>query len=161
MRHLSILLIIIGSSFGCSTDNTIDNTIPVEEQLAIDIAIIDNWLADTSITDVIVHPTGIRYTINKQGSGPKAEITDIVRLNYEGRFLDTGVVFDSGQIGPKVFNAGWGLIEGWYHMVLEMYEGDEYTVYIPSKYAYGNRGSGSIPPNTVIVFDIDLIQVTK
>ena len=161
MKQLSILLIIIGSSFGCSTDNTIDNTIPVEEQLAIDIAIIDNWLADTSITDVIVHPTGIRYTINKQGSGPKVEITDIVRLNYEGRFLDTGVVFDSGQIGPKVFNAGWGLIEGWYHMVLEMYEGDEYTVYIPSKYAYGNRGSGSIPPNTVIVFDIDLIQVTK
>ena len=160
MKQLNILLIVIALSFGC-TDNTIDNTIPVEEQLAIDIALIDNWLADSSITDVIVHPTGIRYTINKQGSGPKAEITDIVRINYEGRFLDTGIVFDSGEIGPVVFNAGWGLIEGWYHIVLEMYEGDEYTVYIPSKYAYGNRGSGNIPPNTVIVFDIDLIRVTK
>lgn len=160
MKKLNILLILVVLSFSCN-DNNIINPISEAEQLAIDLELIDNWLADSSITDVIVHPTDIRYTINKQGSGLKAEITDIVRISYEGRFLDTGVVFDSGEIGPVVFNAGWGLIEGWYHMVLEMSEGDEYTVYIPSKYAYGTRGSGSIPPNTVIVFDIDLIRVTK
>ena len=160
MKKINILLILVVLSFGCS-DNNIINPISDDEQLEIDLDLIDNWLADSSITDVIIHPTGIRYTINKQGSGPKVEITDVVRISYEGRFLDTGFVFDSGQVGPVVFNAGWPFIEGWYHMVLEMSEGDEYTVYIPSKYAYGTRGSGPIPANTVIVFDMDMVQVTK
>lgn len=160
MKKLNILLILVVLSFGCN-DNNIINPISEAEQLAIDLELIDNWLADSSITDVIVHPTGIRYTINKQGTGPKVEITDIVRISYEGRFLDTGIEFDSGEVGPVVFNAGWPFIEGWYHVVLEMSEGDEYTAYIPSKYAYGIRGSGTIPPNTVIVFDINMIRVTK
>ena len=157
MKRFSLLIIITGLFFGCSP--TVDNTLSVEEQFEIDLELIDNWLADSSITDAIVHPTGIRYTINNQGSGLKAEIADIVYISYEGRFLDTGVVFDSGQIGPVVFNAGWSLIEGWYYMVLEMSEGDEYTAYIPSKYAYGIYGNGGIPPNTVLVFDMTLIKV--
>lgn len=161
MKYLGVLLVgLVIFTFGCNS-SAIEDPFSESEQLAIDLAQIDNWLTDSSITDVIVHPTEIRYTINKQGSGSKVEITDIVRISYEGRFLDTGLVFDSGQIGPVVFNASWGFIEGWYHMVLEMSEGDEYTVYIPSKYAYGNRGNGTIPPNTVIVFDMNMIQVTK
>jgi FKBP-type peptidyl-prolyl cis-trans isomerase FkpA len=158
MKHLSLFLIVIGLSFACSTDNTIDTTISVEEQLAIDIALIDNWLADSSITNVLQHPTEIRYTVNKQGTGLEAQVADVLRVKYEGRFLDTGVVFDSNESFDFVLNSG-SIILGWFYMLQEMREGDEFTIYIPSKYAYGTRGNRSIPPNTVIVFDIELIRV--
>ena len=157
MKQLSIVAIIIALTFGCN-DNNITIPITEAEQLEIDLEMIDNWLADSSITNVLQHPTEIRYTINKQGIGVPAQIADVLRVKYEGRFLDTGVVFDSNETFDFVLNSG-SIILGWFYMLQEMREGDEFTVYIPSKYAYGTRGSGTIPPNTVIVFDIELIRV--
>ena len=157
MRNLLLFLIIIGLSLGCSTDNTIDNTIPVEEQLAIDIALIDNWLADTSIADVIEHSSGIRYTVNEVGTGTTTpRLSDVVEANYEGRFLETGGVFDSGSGSAFILSQ---TIWGWQIMVPEMKEGGKITIYLPSLYAYGSRGTSSIPPNALLVFDIELIKV--
>jgi FKBP-type peptidyl-prolyl cis-trans isomerase len=157
MKKLNILLILVVLSFGCN-DNNIIEPISEAEQLEIDLDLIDNWLADSSITNVLHHPTEIRYTINKQGSGVPARVADVLRVKYEGRFLDTGLVFDSNETFDFVLNSG-SIILGWFFMLQEMREGDEFTIYIPSKYAYGTRGSGTIPPNTVIVFDIELIRV--
>ena len=157
MKKLNILLILIMLSFGCN-DNNIVNPISEEEQLAIDLSLIDNWIADSSITNVIEHPTEIRYTINKQGTGLQAQVADVLRVKYEGRFLDTGLVFDSNESFDFVLNSG-SIILGWYYMLQEMREGDEFTIYLPSKYAYGTRGNSTIPPNTVIVFDVELIRV--
>ena len=157
MKKLNILLILIVLSFGCN-DNNIVNPISEEEQLAIDLSLIDNWIADSSITNVIEHPTEIRYTINKQGTGLQAQVADVLRVKYEGRFLDTGFVFDSNESFDFVLNSG-SIILGWYYMLQEMREGDEFTIYLPSKYAYGTRGNSTIPPNTVIVFDVELIRV--
>jgi len=157
MKKLNILLILVVLSFGCSDNNIID-PISEAEQLEIDLDLIDNWLADSSITNVLEHPTDIRYTINKQGTGLKAQVADVLRVKYEGRFLDTGLVFDSNDSFDFVLNSG-SIILGWFYMLQEMREGDEFTIYIPSKYAYGTRGNGSIPPNTVIVFDVELIRV--
>ena len=157
MRDLSIFLIIIGLSFGCSTDNTIDNTIPPEEQLEIDIALIDNWLADTTIADVIEHPSGIRYTVNEVGTGTTTpRLSDVVEANYEGRFLESGGVFDSGNGVAFILSQ---TIRGWQIMVPEMKEGGKITIYLPSLYAYGRRGTSTIPSNAILVFDIELIQV--
>lgn len=157
MKKLNILLILVVLSFGCNDNNIID-TFSEAEQLEIDLDLIDNWLADSSITNVLEHPTEIRYTINKQGTGLKAQVADVLRVKYEGRFLDTGGVFDSNDSFDFVLNSG-SIILGWFYMLQEMREGDEFTIYIPSKYAYGTRGNGSIPPNTVIVFDVELIRV--
>ena len=156
MRHLSLFLIVIGLSFACSTDNTLDNTISAEEQLAIDIALIDNWLADTTIADVIEHSSGIRYTINEVGTGTTTpRLSDVVEVTYEGRYLESGVTFDSG-IGTAFILSQ--TIHGWQIMVPEMKEGGIITIYLPSLYAYG-RGTSSIPPNAILVFDIELIKV--
>jgi FKBP-type peptidyl-prolyl cis-trans isomerase len=157
MNKLNILLVLIVLSFGCSDNNIID-PITEAEQLEIDLDLIDNWLADSSITNVLQHPTDIRYTVNKQGTGLQAKVADVLRVKYEGRFLDTGLVFDSNESFDFVLNSG-SIILGWFYMLQEMREGDEFTIYIPSKYAYGTRGNGSIPPNTVIVFDVELIRV--
>ena len=159
MKYLGFLIIafsIVLSS--CSPEEV--NSISEAEQLAIDVELIDTWLADNNIADVIIHPTGIRYTINKLGTGPKVALGNQVRVGYEGRYLDTGGVFDGGQIGPVVFNAGWPYIDGWYHMVLEMYEGDEYTAYFPSKYGYKEFGNPpNIGRNEVLVFDMTLVKI--
>ena len=156
MKKLNILLVLVALSFGCSDNNIID-PITEAEQLEIDLDLIDNWLADSSITNVLQHPTDIRYTVNKQGTGLQAHVADVLRVKYEGRFLDTSVVFDSNESFDFVLNSG-SIILGWFYMLQEMREGDEFTIYIPSKYAYGTRGNVSIPPNTVIVFDITLIR---
>ena len=160
MKQLNILLIVIALSFGCNDDHTIDNSIPTEEQFEIDLELIDNWIADpvNEVTDTLHHQTEIRYTINKQGSGLKAQVADVLRVKYEGRFLESGAVFDSSESFDFVLNSG-SIILGWYYMLQEMREGDEFTIYLPSFYAYGTRGNGSIPPNTVLVFDITLIRV--
>ena len=158
MKRLSILLVVLfGMMFGC--DSTIPPQLSDEEQFEIDLDLIDSWIAENGITDTLHHPTGIRYTINKKGTGIKAQVTDIITTSYEGRFLDTGIVFDSSSsFGPVVLNYS-AFISGWYYMILEMQEGDEFTIYLPSFYAYGNLGSGTIPPNSVLVFDIRLIKV--
>ena len=157
MKYLGVLvggLMIF--TLGC--DNTIDDPFDEAAQFAIDIDLIDNWFADTTITDTLHHPTKIRYTINQNGNGVKAQVSDVLRVSYEGRFLETGVVFDSSESFDFVINSG-GIILGWYYMLQEMKEGDEFTIYLPSFYAYGPTGNGSIPPNTILVFDITLIRV--
>ncbi len=159
MKQLNIFLIfILAMSFGCD-DNTIDNSISVDEQLAIDITILDNWFADTTITDVIEHTSDIRYTVNKAGNGTTSPgLSDVVEVTYEGRFLDTGEVFDSNFGFPFILSQ---TIWGWQIMLQEMKEGDEFTIYLPSKYSYGPRGNGGIPPNAILVFDITLISINN
>ena len=159
MKKLNILLIIITVlSFGCSDNNNFVTPNSPEEQLAIDLELIDNWLADSSIADVLQHPSEIRYTINEKGTGIRAQVADVLRVSYEGRFLTTGEVFDSNTSFDFVLNSG-SIILGWYFMLQEMDEGDTFTIYLPSQLAYGTRGNGTIPPNALLVFDITLIRV--
>jgi FKBP-type peptidyl-prolyl cis-trans isomerase len=157
MSKIGILIFVSGLFFGCSP--TVDNSLSDEEQYNIDLELIDTWIAENGITDTLHHSTGIRYTINKKGSGIKAQVTDQITVSYEGRFLESGIVFDSSpSFGPIAFNAS-AFISGWYYMLLDMQEGDNFTIYLPSFYAYGKNGSGSIPPNSVLVFDVGLIRV--
>ena len=120
MKKLNILLVLVALSFGCSDNNIID-PITEAEQLEIDLDLIDNWLADSSITNVLQHPTDIRYTVNKQGAGLQAHVADVLRVKYEGRFLDTSLVFDSNESFDFVLNSG-SIILGWFYMLQEMRE---------------------------------------
>lgn len=135
-----------------------DEIISPQEQLQRDIAAIDAYLEEEGI-DAVEDPSGIRYVFNAEGTGRQATIADNVIANYEGRFFD-GTVFDSQNSGRDntPFPVG-GVIAGWQIMLTQMQEGDDVTVYIPSGLAYGIRGSGSIPPNTNLVFDIELLEV--
>ena len=157
MKYLGVLIAgLMMFTLGCS-DPAEEDEFDVEAQFSTDLDLIDNWITENAITDTLHHWTKIRYTINQQGDGIKAQPADAVKVKYEGRFLD-GEVFDSNESYDFVLNTG-SVILGWYYMVQEMREGDEFTIYLPSFYAYGPNGSGSIPPNTVIVFDITLIRV--
>jgi FKBP-type peptidyl-prolyl cis-trans isomerase FkpA len=162
MNMKNIIFLFIGSmifSSGCTDLNVLPVPLSEAEQLVIDLELIDNWIAENGIQDVQIHSSKIRYTINEIGAGTIApKLSDIVKVNYEGRFLDTGTKFDGNPSLDFILSQ---TIPGWQIMVQEMKEGDSFTIYLPSAYGYGNRGSGpgGIPPNTVIVFDIKLLKI--
>ena len=158
MKYLGVLVAgLMMITFGCS-DPAEEDPFDVDAQFSTDIDLIDDWITENAITDTLHHWTKIRYTINQKGDGIRAQPSDPVKVSYEGRFLD-GEVFDSSESFQFVLNSG-SVILGWFYMVQEMEEGDEFTIYLPSFYAYGPTGSyPTIPPNTVLVFDIKLIRV--
>ncbi len=154
------------SYYGFGTTST--NDIPANSVLELDIQleqvhsrillnqinIIDDTLAARGIT-ASIHPSGIRYTL-EQGIGLKPTVNSNVTVNYEGRRLN-GEVFDKGE--NVSFNLN-GLIEGWRIMIPEIKEGGKMTMYIPSPFGYGAAGQGSaIPPNTILIFDVELIMI--
>lgn len=154
MMRFGLLIIISGLFFGCSP--TVDNSLSNEEQFNLDLELIDEYIIENDIQDVLIHASDIRYTINETGSGISPKASDVVKVDYTGKFLESGVVFDSNSGTEFILN---GTISGWIIMVQEMKEGDVFTIYLPSFYAYGRNGSGSIPPNSVLIFDIKLIRV--
>lgn len=107
-------------------------------------------------------PSGLRYVVIKEGLGTKPNLKNIVQVHYEGMYLD-GSVFDSSiQRGqPATFRLGQ-VIEGWVEGIQLMKEGAKYRFIIPPHLAYGDKGAGeTIPPNTTLIFDIELIKVVQ
>lgn len=126
-------------------------------QFEADLENIDQYIAENGLAgDTIHHWTGIRYIIKEEGGGIRARAGDPIKVDYSGRLLDD-TEFDSGTF-TTILNAG-KMINGWYHMCQEMDEGDKFTVFIPSRYAYGESGSGSIPPNSPLIFEMYMIRV--
>ena len=106
---------------------------------------------------------GIFYVENKIGSGATPSKGDTVVVNYVGKFME-GKIFDQSQPGqPFSFPVGMGfVIPGWDKALQTMKPGGKSTFVIPSGLAYGDQGAGgSIPPNTPLVFDIELLQIKK
>jgi len=104
---------------------------------------------------------GVYYVHTKTEKGNLLEPGDTVKTTYTGKFLD-GTAFDS-NIGnePFVVVVGYDdVIKGWHSGLLAMKKGEKATIYIPSLFAYGEWGGGEgiIPPNTILVFDIEVLK---
>ncbi|MDQ5913894.1 MAG: FKBP-type peptidyl-prolyl cis-trans isomerase FkpA [Patescibacteria group bacterium] len=93
------------------------------------------------------------------GSGREAKIGDTINVKYKGALAATGAVFDSNSEGVEFPLEVGGLIEGWTEGVPGMREGGKRKLVIPAAKGYGAKGSGSIPPNSDLVFDIELISI--
>ncbi|GAY31345.1 putative FKBP-type peptidyl-prolyl cis-trans isomerase FkpA [Bacteroidaceae bacterium] len=109
---------------------------------------------------VTVLPSGLQYTVLREGEGRKPAATDSVKCHYEGT-LTNGTVFDSSyrRGEPATFPLN-GVIAGWTEGVQLMAEGAKYRFFIPYNLAYGERGAGqSIPPYAALIFDVELIEI--
>lgn len=137
----------------CSDDDPV--VLSAEDQLAIDIEKIDAFLANEEITAEI-HESGIRYVTTLEGTGDQPTLADGVTAKYEGRFLN-GNVFDASTTGAT-FPLN-GVIAAWQITLPLMREGGKITIYAPSGYCYGSTGTGGIPPNENLIFDIELLSV--
>jgi FKBP-type peptidyl-prolyl cis-trans isomerase len=106
--------------------------------------------------------SGLKYIVLQQGTGNKPVATSNVKVHYTGMFLD-GKVFDSSVQRGETIDFGLNqVIKGWTEGVQLMQEGSKYKFYIPSQLAYGERGAGGvIPPNTDLIFEIELIKINQ
>lgn len=110
---------------------------------------------------VIVLPSGLQYKVIKEGTGDTPVATDKVKTHYRGTLID-GTEFDSsykrGQ--PATFPVT-GVIKGWVEALQLMKEGGKWELYIPANLAYGSRARPTIPANSALVFEIELIEIVK
>ena len=91
------------------------------------------------------------------GQGKRVEsVETIVVVNYTGFLADDGQTFDASRAATFQLNQ---VIEGWQQGLLNMQEGGIRRILIPAELAYGEQGSGSIPPNADLVFDVQLISI--
>ena len=109
--------------------------------------------------------SGLQYKILKKGEGRRPDITDNVKINFEGRLLD-GTVFDttSGRGGPALVKVK-GTIPAWEEALRLMREGAKYRFFVPSELAHGKIGTvpdgGIIGPNQMIIMDIELLEIVE
>jgi FKBP-type peptidyl-prolyl cis-trans isomerase len=112
-------------------------------------------------SDMKTTPSGLKYTVLKQGTGtvsPKA--TDTVKVHYHGTLLN-GTVFDSSvERGEPISFPLNGVIPGWTEGLQLMKVGDKFKFTIPPDLAYGpNSPSPKIPPNSTLVFEVELLGI--
>jgi len=110
---------------------------------------------------VKVLPSGLQYKIIKEGTGNTPTADDKVKTHYRGTLID-GTEFDSSykRNKPAEFPVK-GVIKGWTEALQLMKEGGKWELYIPANLAYGQRGRPNIPANSTLIFEIELLEVTK
>lgn len=123
-------------------------------------AVIDQIKAE--YPEAKVSDSGIYYTIEEEGEGEKPNKGQTVSVHYTGKFMN-GQTFDSSvsRGEPIEFPLGMGhVIAGWDETILDMQVGEERTVVIPPNLAYGEQGyPGAIPPNSWLIFEVELVEV--
>jgi len=101
----------------------------------------------------VITNSGICYKVLHEGIMRKPAKGDAVNVSYTGRYIN-GSVFDSGVY----FNILSGTIPGWQEVITKIRDGSRVKMYIPASMGYGETGKGNIPPYSVLIFDITLVE---
>ena len=123
---------------------------------ASEIAQLEAYLSSAAITTAIKHCSGMYYTIDAAGSGATANICNTVAVKYKGQ-LTNGTVFDQST-SPVAFRLD-GLIEAWKKGIPLIKPGGKIKLYCPPSLAYGSQAVGTIPANSILIFEVELTNV--
>ncbi len=124
-------------------------------QAAIDDQLIQDYLTENNLDNVVKHSSGLYYEITIEGTGGNPNIYSIFTVDYVGTLLETGEVFD--ESGDEAYTEQLSrMIKGWQIGVPLLKERGKGTFYIPSGLAYGNNNTEAIPANSVLIFVIYL-----
>ncbi|HEU4575417.1 MAG TPA: FKBP-type peptidyl-prolyl cis-trans isomerase [Chitinophagaceae bacterium] len=110
---------------------------------------------------VITTASGLEYEVLKQGTGPKPAAEDSVVCHYKGSLLDGTVFDDSYSRGEPVTFQLNQVIKGWTEALQLMPVGSKYKLFIPYQLAYGTQDNGPIPGGSVLIFEVELLDVKK
>jgi len=126
------------------------------ENLAAGLAFLEQNGTREGVTSL---PSGLQYEILNAAEGAKPTATDTVTTHYHGTLLD-GTVFDSSyeHDQPASFPLN-GVIAGWTEALQLMAVGAKWRLYLPPVLAYGARGQRSIPANSTLIFDVELLEI--
>jgi FKBP-type peptidyl-prolyl cis-trans isomerase FklB len=110
---------------------------------------------------VVTLPDGLEYKILTSGpaDGLRPHPNDEIKFHYELRSIDGKVIQSSFENGAPAEGALKNLIPGWIEALQLMRPGDTWELYVPAKLAYGDQDKGDIPPNSTLIFKIELLGV--
>lgn len=162
MSRTAVVMLFLFSLLACSpeqgneTSNSNDKVSNMNNAVNAGVEFLQ---ANAKKDGVVVTASGLQYKVLQSGNGATPGLTDTVVTHYHGTFID-GKVFDSSvdRGEPLEFPVN-GVISGWTEALQLMKEGDKWQLFIPSELAYGKRGVGPIPPDTALVFEVELIDV--
>ena len=103
--------------------------------------------------------SGLQYKVLVQGAGPTPQASDIVKVSYRGSLTD-GTEFDGshGPDGPLITRAD-SIMKGWTEALQLMKAGSKWQIFVPPWLGYGEKRFRSVPPNSVLVYEVELLSV--
>ncbi|MCU0378084.1 MAG: FKBP-type peptidyl-prolyl cis-trans isomerase [Bacteroidales bacterium] len=122
----------------------------------------ENFLAENKKREGVQETTsGLQYEVITMGTGEKPAATDMVKVHYTGTLIDS-TKFDSSvdRGAPAEFGVNQ-VIQGWQEGIQLMPVGSKFKFYIPYELGYGESGTGPIPPYSVLVFEVELLEIIK
>jgi len=133
-----------------------------QEEGAENIKKSEAWLEENKTKEGWkVTDSGLQYKVIEQGSGESPAPVDQVKVHYRGTLID-GTQFDSSYDRGQPITFGLNqVIPGWTEGLQLMTEGSKYMLAIPPDLGYGMRRQGSIPPNSALIFEVELIEVIE
>lgn len=156
---LSFIMISLFVFSGCLKDGSQSYTctanIPQVSVPANEVAAVEAYLAQKGITDAQKSNFGFYYKIDVAGTGITPTVCSNVTLYYQGKLID-GTTFDQTGASPVTFQLGQ-LITGWQLGLPLIKTGGKIKLYLPPTLAYGSRAVGSIPANSILIFEITLV----
>jgi FKBP-type peptidyl-prolyl cis-trans isomerase len=104
-------------------------------------------------------PSGLQYKVLSEGTGKTPGAADQVTVNYKGMFIN-GTEFDNSykRGTPATFQLN-KVVKGWTEALQLMKEGSKWQLFIPPELGYGDRVAGPVPPNSTLIFEVELISV--
>ncbi len=151
MRNIILVIISSLAIISCSeNDNSLNNLIESE-----------NFLKDNlGNSDVVEIEAGLQYKrILSSDSGIKPTLNDVINADFHGTLLDGSVFWSSVENGEPLIVSLSQLIPGCQKAISLMDEGDSWKIYIHPDLAYGEAGRPGIPPNSLLVFEVNLHSI--
>ncbi len=152
IKKIPIFLLIAILLTACLKD-----AVTFEQQLEMDIKKIKDYLKANNLTAQESN-SGLHYIIEEEGDGDSPTLDLEIVVNYKGYLLD-GTVFDQTAAGQSVTFRLDGVIAGWQEGLQYFKKGGKGKLFLPSYLGYGPTQVGSIPPNSVLAFDVTLLDV--
>jgi FKBP-type peptidyl-prolyl cis-trans isomerase len=156
MKKFTLLLALLGLLAGCAPKEPEPTPAPVDDSAAEHV----KYFGDAAkAPEIAWRSSGLGVRILTSGAGDAPKPSDVVRVEYVGRLKDGTVFDDSHKSGGPVDFPVNRLIIGWSVAMQAMHPGGKAEFYIPPALGYGSMRAGDIPPNSGLIFVVDLIAV--
>ncbi len=144
MRYFITIIIVLAFSISCKTTKTTDD-----------------YSSRDPYANYTITPSGLKYLEIQAGTGSSPREGQQVTVHYIGKLQD-GTIFENSykQQKPLTFTLGdEAILKGWNEAILTMKKGGKRIVVIPPDLAYGNRRVRDIPPNSTLIFEIEVLGI--